>query len=138
MALVIGNAREAYWLDLLLNDHGPFTLRLYGNNRTPASSDLLNASNYTEIAGGGYAPITLVTATWVISQGAPTQAVYPVQLFTFSAPLTSPGTIYGYMIVDAIGQLVGAERLPAPPFTPAAADSLEIFPVLTLGSVSGD
>ena len=141
MTLVMPNVGEVLAINALTGKTAastPWVLKLFSDNQTPANSDV--ASDYTEVAGGGYASINLTAANWGTTGGSPTVSLYaPAQTFTFTGATDAPGTIYGYFIVDAGGVLVIAERLPSPPFTPASnGDSITITPRITLASVSGD
>lgn len=134
MALVVPNAEEVRNLTAWVAASAPWSLRLFGNNATPAAASV--AADFTEIAGGGYAAISLPSASWAFTPGAPTVALYPAQTFTFTGTITAPGTIYGYFILNAAGQLALAERLAAPPFSPAVnGDSVIVVPRVTLVQV---
>ncbi len=127
MAGVIPNVEEGRILeDYVRND---ISLRLYSNDYTPIETSTLAA--FTEVAGGGYAAITLNDAEWVVTPGAPSVAEYAQQTFTFTGATTAPGTIYGYYLVDIVtGLLIGAERFSGSvaPFTPAATSTIKITP----------
>lgn len=75
-------------------------LKLYCNNHTPNSSD--TNANFVIAVGGGYADKTLNVGSWVInSNNDPSDAVYANQVFTFTGPLTTNTTIYGWIVNDA-------------------------------------
>jgi hypothetical protein len=138
MSLVVPNQGEQIMLDAATGKAAAtaWTLRLFANNVTPANSD--TEAQYTEAAGGGYAAIALTAANWVTTPGSPTSSAYPQQTFTFTGVLTTNPTIYGYYITRADGKLIYAERLAAA-FTPANnGDNVQVTPVVTIGSVSGD
>jgi hypothetical protein len=123
--LIVINARLA----------GPLTLRLYGNDKTPAHGDSVGA--YTEIVGGGYVAKPLLFANWVIAAGEPTTGTYPTQTFAFTAPINAPGTIYGYYVtLDSDGSLQWAQRFPAAnvPFAPISGSQIIIIPKYTVQS----
>lgn len=109
------------------------TLKLYSNNVTPGASD--TAATYTEVAGGGYINLPLTFANWGITPGNPAVALYnAAQDFNFTGATTTPGTIYGYFIVNASGGLlVYAERFPAGnvPFTPGNGSLIRLTPRIT-------
>ena len=124
-------------LEIINDVVGPnLSLRLYGNNATPAGSS--TAASFTEISGGGYAAKPLVLANWTITAGDPSQAVYSVlQQFIFTGTINAPGTIYGYFVTrDSDGHLMWAERF-APalvPFAPIAGSQINIIPVFSAQS----
>lgn len=103
--------------------------RLFANNITPAETD--TAATYTEAAGGGYAAITLTGANWTITPGAPTQASYAQQTWTFTGPLTTNPTVYGYYVTRVTDlDLILAETFT--PFTPANnGDQILLTPRIT-------
>lgn len=128
MPLVIPNVQEVEVLTNRLNT--PLTLRLYGNNVTPTGTTTAGA--FTEISGGGYAAIPLVFANWNIVSGDPSIASYnAAQVWTFSAIIDPPGTIYGYYITrNSDGLLMLSERFPAGiiPFSPIAGSLVRVLP----------
>jgi hypothetical protein len=86
------------------------TLRIYGNNKTPAGGDI--AANYTEIAGGGYVNKPITFANWTIVSGSPSLASYAAQTWVFTGVIDTPGTIYGYYITrNTDGKLLLAETI---------------------------
>lgn len=114
------------------------TIRLYGNNKTPAPGD--SASGYTEIAGGGYANKPIVFGGWIInttSQDYPLAVYNAVQLWTFTGPINAPGTIYGwYLTRNSDGLLMAAERFGAGvvPFGPEAGSQARVLPKYSVRS----
>jgi len=101
-----------------LNKTAPqnLTLRLFKNNLTPADSDNVNASGYTEANFTGYSAIPLTAASWTITSSAdPSVASYPQQTFTSSADQTAM-PIYGYYLTRADGSLLSAERFSDGPY----------------------
>jgi len=134
MSLIVTNVQEASILTNFLTS--ALTMRLYGNDRTPAGTDV--AANYTEIAGGGYATKALTLANWTITAGGPTIALYnTVQQWVFTGAINAPSTIYGYFITrDSDGLLLWAERFPAGsvPFTPIAGSVIRVTPRITAES----
>ena len=95
----------------------------------PAETD--TAATYTEAAGGGYASKTLAGANWSITGGNPSVASYAAQTTTFTGPLTTNPTIYGYFVTRlTTGDLVLSETFAN--FTPAAAgDNIVLTPQIT-------
>ncbi len=129
MGFTVPNAVELEVLTRILTD--AWTLRLYGNNKTPAGAD--SASGYTEIAGGGYANKPLTFANWSIdSTGSFPIATYnATQLWTFTGAINAPGTIYGYYVTrNSDGKLMLAERFTAGviPFGPVAGSQVRVLP----------
>lgn len=131
MAILVPNGGEAIVLSYLVNKSSPenLVLRLFTNNITPAETDTVGT--YTEAAGGGYASITLTGASWTITQGAPSDASYAQQTFTFTGALTTNPDVRGYYITRVTtGDLVYAESFSV--FTPTTnGDQLKITPKIT-------
>ena len=126
-------------LNLMLGKAGaldePLKLRLYSNDRTPATTDV--ASDYTEVAGGGYAEEALEGASFTVSAGDPSVAIYDdFHTWTFSGVTDSPGTVYGTYIVDQNDVLVAALRFTGAPYTPIAASLIKVRPRITCASAS--
>lgn len=114
MTLLVPNNGEGDALAYALNKSTPenVVLRLYTNNITPAETD--TAATYTEAAGFGYASVTLVGANWTIVEGAPSEASYAEQTFTFTGAL---GNVYGYYQTRLTsGRIWLAERFTTGPF----------------------
>ncbi len=130
MALVVPNAGEADGLNYFVNKTAPqnLVLRLYTNNVTPGETD--TAATYTEASGNGYASVTLTGASWVITEGAPSNAAYAQQTFTFSGAL---GNVYGYYLTRATsGVIAFAERFSDGPYNIANnGDQIKITPTIT-------
>jgi hypothetical protein len=131
MPLLVPNGSEATMLEAILNKVAPqnLVLRLFTNNVTPGETDL--AAAYTEASGNGYAAITLTAASWSVVEGAPSEASYPEQTFTFTGAL---GNVYGYYVTQATsGKLMWAERFTGAPFNIANnGDQIKVTPKLTL------
>jgi hypothetical protein len=131
MTILVPNTGEVIALSLLVNKTAPENLvyRLFATNVTPAETD--TAGSYTEAAGGGYAAITTTGANWTVTGGAPSTAAYAQQTYTFTGPLTTNATIYGYYVTQATsGTLVLAETFTS--FTPAAnGDNIKLTPQIT-------
>ena len=117
MAIVLADVGAAKILtQYFITSAANLTLGLFVNNVTPADTD--TASTYTMATGGGYAAKTLSAASWTESNVAGIEQVaYADQVFTFTGPLTTNPTIYGYRVTDAAGVLIYAEAATA--FTPA-------------------
>jgi len=103
--------------------------RLFATNITPAETD--TAGTYTEATGGGYASKTLTGASWTITNGAPTDASYAQQTWTFTGALTTNPTIYGYYVTRVTdADLVLAETFTS--FTPGSnGDQILLTPHIT-------
>ena len=132
MALVVVNNGESIALQYLTNKIATtrdLVYRLFATNITPAETD--TAGTYTEAAGGGYASKTLTGASWTVSGTAPTQIAYAQQTWTFTGPLTTNPTIYGYYVTRATdADLILAEALTS--FTPNAnGDAYLLTPQIT-------
>lgn len=134
MGLVVPDVLE---VEILTDKLTPaLTLKLFGNNATPAGSS--SAASFTEISGGGYASKPLVLAGWNITAGDPSVAIYnTVQKWTFTGPINAPGTIYGYFVIrNSDGKLMWAERFAAGvvPFVPIVGSIINVFPKFTAQS----
>lgn len=134
MSLKVPDALEVEVLTTLLTP--ALTLRLYGNNKTPANGDTTAA--YTEISGGGYANKPLVFGSWTITAGTPSTAAFAVvQVWNFTGPIDAPGSIYGYYVTrNSDGKLMWAERFPPAnvPFAPIAGSRINVLPRFTAES----
>jgi hypothetical protein len=129
MGFLVPNAVELEVLNRVLTD--AMTIRLYGNNKTPAGGD--TAAGYTEIVGGGYSNRPLIFANWnVVTTGDFPQASYnQTQIWTFTGPINAPGTIYGYYVTrDSDGKLMLAERFSSAlvPFAPETGSQVRVLP----------
>lgn len=132
MALVVCNNGESIALSYLTGKTAStenLVYRLFATNVTPAETD--TAGSYTEAAGGGYAAKTLTGASWTVTPGAPTSASYAQQDWTFTGPLTTNGTVYGYYVTRAsTADLVLAETFTS--FTPTNnGDKILLTPAIT-------
>lgn len=133
MSLKVPNVTEVEVLTALLNS--THTLRIYGNDKTPADGD--TAAAYTEIAGGGYVASTLPSASWTITAGTPSVASFATQTWIFTGAINAPGTIYGYYITrNSDSRLLLAERFPSAvvPFVPINGSKIVILPRLSAES----
>lgn len=132
MALVVPNGGENIALSLLVGKASAIrnlVYRLFATNVTPAETD--TAGSYTEAAGGGYSAKTLTGSSWTITNGAPTEAAYAEQTWTFTGPLTTNGTVYGYFATrETDNDLVLAEAFTS--FTPTNnGDNIKLTPKIT-------
>ncbi len=127
---MIPNAAEVVLVTSFVAD--TLTLKLFSNNHVPIEADTVSA--YTEVVGGGYASVDLLSGSWVITGGDPTQALYAAQDFSFTGVTNAPGTIYGYYLVDSGNVLRGAERFSASvvPFTPGNGSLIRVTPKITV------
>lgn len=112
MAGVLSNIGEERMLGLIVNKSGlsleNLILKLFQSNTTPAEGD--TAATYTEASFTGYLAVTLVSADWTVTPGAPSSAAAAQKTFTSSANQATQN-IYGYYLVTATGNvLVAAER----------------------------
>jgi hypothetical protein len=126
MSLIVPSEGAVVALRKILNQ--TLYLCLYGNDITPAVADTYGT--YDIIAGGGYAAKSLTYANWSFTEDDPSYATYTAQNFTFTGALTAPGTVYGYIIIDASNKVMWAERFPAAliPFSPIAGSKIRVIP----------
>lgn len=141
MSAVMCQGAQVMALNSILGKAGGFTdaweLKLYSNNRTPGLTD--QASDFTEVIGGGYVDVNLNKANFSVAAGNPSEALYSAfQDFTFTGATGGPGTIYGYYIIDGAGNLVQAERFPSAqtPITPVNGTLIRIKPKITAASAN--
>jgi hypothetical protein len=131
-ALEVPTQAETIFLKNMLNITAPQTmvLKLYTNNKTPAEGD--DESLYTEMAGQGYASVTLTPGSWTVSGSSPVLAAYPQVTFSFTAG--GPTNVYGYFVVQTTsGKLMWAERFSSAPFViQNTGDQILITPQITL------
>ena len=105
-------------------------LKLYTNNITPANTD--TTSTYTEMATQGYSAKILTGASWVVTEGNPSNAAYAQQTFSFDG--TGGSTlVYGYYYVGASSNRIrGAEKFADGPYTIANnGDKILLTPAIT-------
>ena len=110
---------------LVAND---IKVKLFCNNHTPVRGD--SVASFTEAAGGGYAAKTLGANTHTVDSGStPHDISWSPQTFTFTGPLTTNTTIYGYFVTNSAGTKVLWAQLLDTPFVPANdGDNLQINP----------
>lgn len=110
-------------------------MKLYVTNVTPSATGADILTDYTIAVGGGYVDKTLSRgAGWTLTTADdPSDVIYTQQTWTFTGPLTTNGTIYGYIVTNAAGTvLLWAEKL-AQSFTPANnGDQILITPKIAL------
>jgi len=131
MTLRIPNEGENRLLGMQLGKYPAevFVLKLFSNNMTPGETD--TTASYTEVSGNGYAAINLTAANWTITEGAPTEAAYPQQTWTFTG---AAGNVYGYYIVGAASaKVLWAERFTDGPYNIViAGDAIKVTPKITM------
>lgn len=135
MSLIVPNAVVTTALQNLITPN--LTIRLFGNAHTPIDADTVTA--YTEIAGGGYAPISLTFTNWTVTPGSPITATYNTAVtWTFSGIINAPGSVYGYFVTkDSDGSLAWAEEFPSGviPFSPVNGSIITVTPLITAASL---
>ncbi len=124
MTIIVPNVGEIAIARRFLNQ--ALTLKLFSNNVIPSESD--DSNTYVEVSGGGYVAKSLDYNTWVISSNA--VCTYPSQDFSFTAATDSPGTVFGYYIIDPNGTPLWAERFPTTilPFVPLNDTLIQVTP----------
>ena len=118
MALNVPAVGEALALKAFLNTTAgqDQKLDLFVLNITPAETDV--AATYTAATGGGYVQKALSGVSWAYTGTSPVEASYAQQIWTFTGPLTTNPTIYGYFITQTTsGILMYSEATTN--FTPA-------------------
>jgi len=130
MTLLVPNVGEELALKNFLNHTAAQdqTLKLFTSNTTPAETD--TDVTYTECSITGYSSKSLTGTSWVVTGGAPSDAAYAEQTFTFTGGFGA--TVYGYYLVQTTsGTLMWAER-DASPYTPANnGDQIKLTPAIT-------
>ena len=132
MTLLVPNSGENIALSYLIGKSTTvrdLVYRFFATNITPSETDV--TGTYTEATGGGYASKTLAGASWSVVNGAPTAASFAQQTWTFTGPLTTNPTIYGYYVTRNVdNDLVLAETFTN--FTPANnGDQILLTPQIT-------
>ena len=127
--------------DLVLSNYlnATLTLSLFGNNLTPDRNTTL--ASITEVTGGGFVPIPLLFANWVITSGSPSRAQYNTKFtIQFTGPVGGLGTVYGYYVKDSLGNLRWLERFPTAsiPYVPINGSLIKIRPRFSVASIFGD
>jgi hypothetical protein len=134
MALVVPNVSgETEMLNYIVGlvDATNKILRLY-SLPTDEPTDSTVIGSLTEVTSAGYAPITLLTTSWVVSQSVGvTTASYSEQTFSFS----TNAAVYGYYITDtsATPKLLWLEKFSGAPFNiPTGGGTISVSCRLTL------
>jgi hypothetical protein len=132
MTLLVVNQGEQIALEALLNKTAPqdLDLRLFQSDTTP--SETHTEDDYTEADFTGYAAIQLTAASWSVTPGAPTEAVYAQQTFTSSAG-SQDQDVYGYYVTQrSSGKMVYVERFSDGPYNIANnGDVIKVTPKIT-------
>ena len=136
MALILTDVGAQVLLTKAFNVSKDLTLRLFANDFTPTDASV--QADFTEAAGGGYNAIPLTNDAIISLVGtapnAIAQAAYSQVSFNFTGALTTNGTVYGYYVTNAAGQVLFAEKA-ASSYTPANnGDALLLTPVFKLSS----
>ena len=137
--LTVPDSAEAHFLEALTGrtPQSALTVRLY-TAVSPAIRPGTVAGHVVEAAGGGLVSQPLTAANWTTTPGTPGRSWYTKLTFTFSGPLAGGAALLGYYVTRADGALQWIEPMPVP-FTPATnGDSIDLTPVLTLGSLTHD
>lgn len=132
MSLTVPNTAEIIMLQYImgLTSPGDKILHLYKND--PSISDAITLGSLTESTEAGYAPITLYSISWTISQdlSGVTTALYSEMPFNF----TTGATCYGYYVTSAVGgNLLWVERFSGAPYQlPAGGGQVAVQAKTTL------
>jgi hypothetical protein len=133
MTLLVPNNGEGDMLTALVAKAAAenLMLRLFKSNTTPAEADA--TATYTEADFTGYSSLTLTAASWVITEGAPSNAAYPQVTFTSSAGAQSQ-SVYGYYLTRVTsGRIAWAERFTDGPYVIVNnGDQIKVTPLITL------
>jgi hypothetical protein len=124
MALVLADVGA----DLFLNTFFVATAvqnlkcKLYATNVTPNSGGTDVVGTYTEAAGGGYTAggktVTRGSGWTLTVANDPSDVIYTSLVWTFTGPLTTNPTIYGYYVTDSTDAILLWSELLTTPFTP--------------------
>jgi hypothetical protein len=91
-------------------------VKLFMNDRVPTKSDVV--SDYDEASpSGGYSDRAITRDGWTLAPGPPAIGQHSALIFTWSGP---GDPLYGYILVDADGRLLAAERFSSAPYAPTA------------------
>ena len=113
-------------------------LRLFADNHTEDLTDTW--TDFTQAVGGGYAQKTLTSGSWTITSAGgaddEAKAAYAKQVFTFTGPLTTNLSIYGFVLIGVTsGKLYRVQIETA--FKPTSSgDHYDVMPIILLGSDS--
>lgn len=131
MSLVVPVTIQTTQLQALLASD--LKLRLYSNVYNPSPASVIGS--FTEVSGGGYAAIDLLTGDWSYGTVSPVTASQTVKTFGFTGVTGGSGVVYGYYVTNVAGStLYWAEALPGAyyPFTPANTAYIRIYPIISL------
>lgn len=134
MPLLVPNNGEGDMLTALVAKAAAenLVLRLFQSNTIPAETDA--TITYTEATFTGYTALTLTPASWVVTEGAPSNAAYPQATFTSSAVQGAAQAIYGYYLTRVTsGRIAWAERFSDGPYSISNLnDAIKVTPIITL------
>lgn len=126
MAIVVPDTLEVTILEFLL-ETADLKLKLFANPYEPSEKAVI--ASFTEVSGGGYAALDLLSTDWTIdSNGSATQSV---KTFSFSGTTGGSGVVYGYYVTNVANTILyWAESLPSAvnPFTPSNTSVVSITP----------
>ena len=138
MALVLADVGadiilKAYFNNAWATGGKDLTFKLFTNDYTPVQTSV--AGSFTCATGGGYVDKTTTNGSWTVTvANDPSDAVYAQLTWTFTGPLTTNPTIYGYYVLDADGVLLYGERAGSS-FTPANnGDTYKVTPKFQMSS----
>ena len=126
MPLIVTNSAEIILLQYImgLTSPGDKILRLYKND--PSLSETTVIGNLTECTEVGYAPVSLYSISWTISQDVSgiTTASYSEVPFNFVTGVT----VFGYYVTSAVGNnLQWVERFGGAPYQlPASGGQITV------------
>jgi hypothetical protein len=107
-----------------------WTLKLFQNDTVPAYTDTV--ADYVEADFSGYIAGTAITWGVPIINGSNQGELNGTQInFTHNGGSTA-NTIYGIFVVDGSGDLLYAERFPAPIAMGSGGDTIPYVPRFTL------
>lgn len=123
---------EGGWLDVLTSASTmtTWTLKLFQNDTVPAFTDTI--ADYVECDFAGYVAGTPIAWGAPIINGSNQGELNGTQInFTHDGGSTG-NTVYGIFVVDVGGNLLYAERFPAPISMTTAGDTIPYVPRFTL------
>lgn len=122
MALLVPNQAEARMIGMIVNattaQNLNLVLKLYKNNLTPASTDVL--ADYTESTFTGYSAATLSSGSWVVTAATSSAPATATQssATTFACTATTSESVYGYFLLQSGATvMMWAERFSDGPYT---------------------
>lgn len=134
MALLAPNEGEGMLLAYMLNKtNGDYKaqnnpiLHLYTNDYQGVEES--TKSSFTEATDGSYASVTLTGTSWTITEGAPTEAAYAQQDFTFAGS----STVYGYYVTDdSDSTVLWTEKFSTAASLGSGGGTISVTPKITL------